>query len=234
MGQRQLVALMRVLVQQPAIFILDEATASIDPFTEAQIQEALELILADTTSLLIAHRLSTVRAADRIIVLRPGRDPRGGQPRRACSPRGGHYAELYNTYFRHQSLDYRGRPRHLGVMRRAGPHPPAPSPAMQERGPGGEGRTRARHAIRPASPRALHGVPGRSRLPSGSCGGEGAPMGWRIGVLGLLAAVSLASCARVRDVADRVSDLGVVATPADDAVGRPRTVRPLQRGDAAP
>ncbi len=72
MGQRQLVSLMRVLVQKPAIFILDEATANIDPFTEAQIQEALGLILAETTALLIAHRLSTVRAADRIIVLRQG------------------------------------------------------------------------------------------------------------------------------------------------------------------
>ena len=48
MGQRQLVALMRVLVQRPAIFILDEATASIDPFTESQIKEALDLILAKT------------------------------------------------------------------------------------------------------------------------------------------------------------------------------------------
>lgn len=72
MGQRQLVSLMRVLIQRPAIFILDEATASVDPFTEAQIQEALDLILAGSTSILIAHRLSTVRSADRIIVLREG------------------------------------------------------------------------------------------------------------------------------------------------------------------
>ena len=72
MGQRQLVALMRVLVQKPAIFILDEATASIDPFTEWQIQQALNLILKDTTSILIAHRLSTVKAADRIVVMQDG------------------------------------------------------------------------------------------------------------------------------------------------------------------
>ncbi|MBP6210580.1 MAG: ABC transporter ATP-binding protein, partial [Anaerolineales bacterium] len=65
MGQRQLVALMRVLVQNPAVFILDEATASVDPFTEWQIQQALNLILKNTTSILIAHRLSTVKAADR-------------------------------------------------------------------------------------------------------------------------------------------------------------------------
>jgi ATP-binding cassette subfamily B protein len=105
MGQRQLVALMRVLVQEPAIFILDEATASIDPFTEMQIQEATELILDRSTSLLIAHRLSTVRAADRIIVLDHGEIIEEGD-HETLMQQGGHYADLYNTYFRHQSLDY--------------------------------------------------------------------------------------------------------------------------------
>jgi len=105
MGQRQLVSLLRVLVQRPAIFVLDEATASIDPFTETQIQEALDLILARSTSILIAHRLSTVRSADRIIVLRDGKIIEEGN-HDALIAAGGHYAELYNTYFRHQSLDY--------------------------------------------------------------------------------------------------------------------------------
>jgi ATP-binding cassette subfamily B protein len=105
MGQRQLVSLMRVLVQRPAIFILDEATASIDPFTEWQIQQALNLILKNTTSILIAHRLSTVRAADRIIVLEKGRIIEEGDHAGLLS-QGGHYASLYNTYFRHQSMDY--------------------------------------------------------------------------------------------------------------------------------
>jgi len=105
MGQRQLVSLMRVLVQRPAIFVLDEATASVDPFTETQIQQALQLILADTTSILIAHRLSTVRASDRIIVLREGGIIEEGDHGRLLAA-GGHYAELYNTYFRHQSLEY--------------------------------------------------------------------------------------------------------------------------------
>lgn len=103
MGQRQLVALARVLAQRPAIFILDEATASIDPFTETQIKDALDLILADATSIMIAHRLSTIQTADRIIVLRQGRIIEEGS-HAALLAQGGHYAELYNTYFRHQSL----------------------------------------------------------------------------------------------------------------------------------
>ena len=105
LGQRQLVSLLRVLVQKPSIFILDEATASIDPFTEAQIQEAIELILARSTSILIAHRLSTVRSADRIIVLSEGQIIEAGDHDQLLR-QGGHYAELYNTYFRHQSIDY--------------------------------------------------------------------------------------------------------------------------------
>jgi ATP-binding cassette subfamily B protein len=106
MGQRQLVSLMRVLVQKPAIFILDEATASIDPFTEWQIQQALNLILANSTSILIAHRLSTVKVADRIIVLDKGHIIEEGS-HRSLLEQGGHYALLYNTYFRHQSIDYK-------------------------------------------------------------------------------------------------------------------------------
>ncbi len=106
MGQRQLVALMRVLMQRPAIFILDEATASIDPFTEWQIQQALNLILSKSTSILIAHRLSTVKAADRIVVMEKGRIIEEGNHDGLLN-QGGHYATLYNMYFRHQSLDYR-------------------------------------------------------------------------------------------------------------------------------
>ncbi len=104
MGQRQLVALARVVLKDPAIFILDEATASIDPFTESQIQEGLQEIMRDRTSLVIAHRLFTVRHADRIIVMREGGIIEQGKHEELLAS-GGHYAELYNTYFRHQSLD---------------------------------------------------------------------------------------------------------------------------------
>ena len=112
MGQRQLVALMRVLMQKPAIFILDEATASIDPFTEWQIQQALNLILKNSTSILIAHRLSTVKAADRIVVMEKGSIIEEGN-HEGLLAQNGHYATLYNTYFRHQSLAYVEQAREL-------------------------------------------------------------------------------------------------------------------------
>ncbi|MFN2222161.1 MAG: ABC transporter ATP-binding protein [Candidatus Promineifilaceae bacterium] len=105
MGERQLVALARVLLKNPAIFILDEATASVDPFTETQIQEGLEAIMADRTAIVIAHRLSTVKHADRIIVMADGHIIEEGN-HEGLMAEGGHYAELYNTYFRHQSLEY--------------------------------------------------------------------------------------------------------------------------------
>lgn len=105
MGQRQLVALARVLLHDPSILILDEATASVDPFTEVQIQAGLDVVMADRTSIVIAHRLSTVRHADRIIVLRGGEIIETGN-HASLLAQGGHYAELYNTYFRHQSLEY--------------------------------------------------------------------------------------------------------------------------------
>ena len=105
LGQRQLVALARVLLQDPAILLLDEATASIDPFTETQVQDALATVLSGRTSIVIAHRLSTVRAADRIIVLRNGEIIEEGN-HDGLLAQGGHYAELYTTYFRHQSLAY--------------------------------------------------------------------------------------------------------------------------------
>ncbi len=105
MGQRQLVALARVLLKDPAILILDEATASVDPFTEVQIQSALQQVMRGRTSVVIAHRLWTVQNADRIIILDHGRII-GDGTHSSLMAEGGHYADLYNTYFRHQSLEY--------------------------------------------------------------------------------------------------------------------------------
>jgi ABC-type multidrug transport system fused ATPase/permease subunit len=72
-GQRQLLAIARALVYNPAILVLDEATSSVDPESEALIQDAMKRLLAGRTTITIAHRLTTVHSADRIIVLHRGR-----------------------------------------------------------------------------------------------------------------------------------------------------------------
>jgi ATP-binding cassette subfamily B protein len=105
MGQRQLVALARMLLRDPRLFIMDEATSSVDPFTEVLIQEGLKTIMQDRTVIIIAHRLSTVRHVHRIIVLDHGKIIEEGN-HQTLLKKDGYYAELYNTYFRHQSLEY--------------------------------------------------------------------------------------------------------------------------------
>lgn len=92
-GQRQLIAFARALLRNPAILILDEATASVDTRTEAQIRDALKVLLSGRTAVIIAHRLSTVEFADKIIVLENGRITQEGTHRElACVP--GLYREL--------------------------------------------------------------------------------------------------------------------------------------------
>lgn len=105
MGQRQLVVFARVLLQNPSILILDEATASVDPFTELQIQEAMEKVMENRTTIVVAHRLTTVRHVDRIVVLDHGKIVEEGN-HNTLLKKNGYYARLYNTYFRHQSLEF--------------------------------------------------------------------------------------------------------------------------------
>ncbi|MGW6533642.1 ABC transporter ATP-binding protein [Streptomyces venezuelae] len=103
-GQRQIVALARVFLQDAPVLILDEATASIDPLTEAQIQEGLEALAADRTTIVVAHRLPTVRKADTIVVVDDGRIIEEGDHATLLA-RGGAYRRLYDRYFRHQQPD---------------------------------------------------------------------------------------------------------------------------------
>lgn len=97
-GQRQLLAIARTLVYDPAVLVMDEATSSVDSETEAMIQEALEHLLASRTSLVIAHRLSTVQQADRILVLHKGRLREEGS-HQTLMARGGLYSRLYELQF---------------------------------------------------------------------------------------------------------------------------------------
>lgn len=97
-GQRQLVAFARAFLADPAVLILDEATSSLDIPSERMVQQALETVLADRTALVIAHRLSTVEVADRVLVLEHGRIIEDGSPAELISDTGGHYASLHQAW----------------------------------------------------------------------------------------------------------------------------------------
>lgn len=97
-GEKARLALARVLLKDPRLVILDEATAHLDSETESQIQAALETALAGRTSIVIAHRLSTIQAADQILVLEAGRIVERGRHEDLVAA-GGLYAELYETQF---------------------------------------------------------------------------------------------------------------------------------------
>jgi ATP-binding cassette subfamily B protein len=97
-GQRQLVAFARAFLADPAVLILDEATSSLDVPSERLVQQALGTILADRTALIIAHRLSTVEIADRVLVLEHGRVLEDGSPQDLVAADGGHYAALHHAW----------------------------------------------------------------------------------------------------------------------------------------
>ena len=96
-GQRQLVAFARAFLADPAVLILDEATTSLDIPSERLVQRALRTVLADRTALIIAHRLSTVAIADRVLVLENGRIVEDGNPDSLISS-GGRYATLHRAW----------------------------------------------------------------------------------------------------------------------------------------
>jgi ATP-binding cassette, subfamily B, bacterial len=97
-GQRQLVAFARAFLADPAVLILDEATSSLDIPSERMVQRALETVLADRTALVIAHRLSTVQIADRVLVLEHGRIVEDGPPAALIGRNDGRYAALHRAW----------------------------------------------------------------------------------------------------------------------------------------
>ncbi|MCT7657544.1 ABC transporter ATP-binding protein [Mycobacterium deserti] len=97
-GQRQLVAFARAFLADPAVLILDEATSSLDIPSERMVQRALETVLADRTALVIAHRLSTVQVADRVLVLEHGRIVEDGVPEELITRNDGRYAALHRAW----------------------------------------------------------------------------------------------------------------------------------------
>nr|WP_236885272.1 ABC transporter ATP-binding protein [Dietzia massiliensis] len=100
-GERQRLTIARLLIAEPSVVVLDEATSALDSTNESAVQEALTEAMSDRTSLVIAHRLSTVRAADRILVLEAGRVVESGTHAELLAG-GGRYAELYETQFADQ------------------------------------------------------------------------------------------------------------------------------------
>ena len=98
-GQRQLIAFLRAYITQPAILVLDEATSSVDSYTEEVIQKAIDTLTQGKTSIVIAHRLATVKNADRIIVMDQGKIVEQGTHTELLKLTNGYYAKLYEVQF---------------------------------------------------------------------------------------------------------------------------------------
>jgi ATP-binding cassette subfamily B multidrug efflux pump len=102
-GQRQLIAFLRAFVSNPSILILDEATSSIDTYSEELIQKATETITQNRTSIIIAHRLATIVNADKIIVMDKGKIVESGTHNELLNQKEGYYKNLYDSQF---SVEY--------------------------------------------------------------------------------------------------------------------------------
>lgn len=98
-GQRQLIAFLRAYISEPAILVLDEATSSVDSYSEEIIQRAIDTLTQGKTSIVIAHRLATVKNADRILVMEQGQIVEEGTHKELLEVEDGHYAKLYEVQF---------------------------------------------------------------------------------------------------------------------------------------
>ncbi len=103
-GQKQLISLTRAIMARPEIFVMDEATSSVDTLTEALIQRGMDKLMTDCTSFVIAHRLSTIKRADRILVIEDGHIAEMGTHSELLRLRGKYY-QLYTRQFRHQMIE---------------------------------------------------------------------------------------------------------------------------------
>lgn len=99
-GQKQLISIARVMLCQPPMLILDEATSSIDTRTEIKIQDAFAKLMKGRTSFIVAHRLSTIQNADRILVMKDGTIIEQGNHEELLAQKGFYY-NLYNSQFAH-------------------------------------------------------------------------------------------------------------------------------------
>jgi ATP-binding cassette subfamily B protein len=121
-GQKQLISLARAVLARPELFIMDEATSSVDTLTEALIQRGMEALMKGRTSFVIAHRLSTIRRADRILVIEGGRISEQGSHAELLKLRG-HYYRLYTQQFRHELEVQYGVAEQLGSAEEAAGEP---------------------------------------------------------------------------------------------------------------
>jgi len=116
-GQKQLISLARAVLARPELFIMDEATSSVDTLTEALIQRGMEALMKGRTSFVIAHRLSTIRRANRILVIEDGRIAEQGTHAELLKL-GGHYYRLYTQQFRHELEAQYGLAEAVGIQQK--------------------------------------------------------------------------------------------------------------------
>jgi ATP-binding cassette subfamily B protein len=115
-GQKQLISLARAVLARPELFIMDEATSSVDTLTEALIQRGMEALMQGRTSFVIAHRLSTIRKANRIVVIENGKIAEQGTHAELLKL-GGHYYRLYTQQFRHELEEQYGFDEAVGISK---------------------------------------------------------------------------------------------------------------------